>query len=80
MELFQNISINEIRAFWFVRKLGFKGFEGRPTGITGTSFYVFFNHTFAPLYRDDDVLRPSIILLHHACPTPSRIFDVRSKK
>jgi hypothetical protein len=28
--LFQNISINEIRAFWFVRKLGFKGFEGRP--------------------------------------------------
>jgi hypothetical protein len=30
MELFQNISINEIRAFWFVRKLGFKGFEGRP--------------------------------------------------
>jgi hypothetical protein len=32
MELFQNISINEIRAFWFVRKLGFKGFEGRPCG------------------------------------------------
>jgi hypothetical protein len=31
MELFQNISINEIRAFWFVRKLGFKGFEGRPS-------------------------------------------------
>jgi hypothetical protein len=36
MELFQNISINEIRAFWFVRKLGFKGFEGRPRVRTGT--------------------------------------------
>jgi hypothetical protein len=33
MELFQNISINEIRAFWFVRKLGFKSFEGRPSEV-----------------------------------------------
>ncbi len=30
IELFQNNSRYEKRAFWFVRKLGFKGFEGRP--------------------------------------------------
>ena len=30
IEVFQNISINEKRDVWFVRKLGFKGFEGRP--------------------------------------------------
>jgi hypothetical protein len=33
IEVFQNISINEKRDFWFVRKLGFKGFEGRPSTI-----------------------------------------------
>jgi hypothetical protein len=31
IELFQNISLNQKPAFWFMQKFGFKGFEACPS-------------------------------------------------